>query len=35
MGVITGLKHGRTYIDVVTTEGTAVVEVNVKDSSTH
>lgn len=32
IGVITGLKHGRTYIDVVTTEGTAVVEVNVSDA---
>lgn len=33
IGVITGLNHGRTYIDIVTTEGTAVVEVNVIDKS--
>lgn len=31
--LITGIKSGQTYIDVVTTEGTAVVEVNVTDNS--
>lgn len=31
-GQITGVKKGTTYIDVVTTEGTGVVEVNVTDS---
>ncbi len=35
IGIITGLKHGRTYIDVVTTEGTAVVEVNVTEGPTN
>ncbi len=29
-GIITGQKPGRTYIDVVTTEGTGVIEVNVQ-----
>lgn len=32
-GSFTGLNHGRTYIDVVTTEGTAAVEVNVIDTA--
>lgn len=32
-GQIVGIKKGTTYIDVVTTEGTAVVEVNVADYS--
>lgn len=32
-GLFTGLNHGRTYIDVVTTEGSAAIEVNVIDTT--